>query len=140
MMKAAATSVAPAVADAGAAVAAPAPAPAPTPNYTPPPTAMPPAPTSMDTGGATPRSGGIKEFFSDVNVVDVAISAFIVGAVIYSIQYHKFMMMLEKTGYADLSTRIQRIESAMASAAKKQTEANAAGNGRIRRKRGVITL
>lgn len=140
-MKAAATSVAPAVADAGAAVAAPAPAPAPTPNYTPPPTAMPPAPTSMETGGAATRSGGgIRDFFSDVNIVDVAISAFIVGAVIYSIQYHKFMMMLEKTGYADLSTRIQRIESAMASAAKKQTEANAAGNGRMRRKRGVITL
>lgn len=140
MMKAEAISVAPAVAEAGAAIPAPAAAPAPTPNYNPPPTATPPPPSSMESGGAAPRSSGIKEFFSDINVVDVAISAFIVGAVIYSIQYHKFMMMLEKTGYADLSTRVQRIESAMASAAKKKSEVNATGNGRMPRKRGVITL
>ena len=76
-----------------------------------------------DSGGG----GGIKGFFNDINIVDVAISAFIVGGVIYAIQYYKFMMMIEKTGYADLSARIQKLESA-ALAAKKTAEVNAAGS------------
>jgi hypothetical protein len=76
-----------------------------------------------DSGGG----GGIKGFFNDINIVDIAISAFIVGGVIYAIQYYKFMMMIEKTGYADLSARIQKLESA-ALAAKKTAEVNAAGS------------
>ena len=71
--------------------------------------------------------GGIKGFFNDINIVDIAISAFIVGGVIYAIQYYKFMMMIEKTGYADLSARIQKLESA-ALAAKKTAEVNASGS------------
>lgn len=124
-------------------VAAAAPAPAASPNYTPPPTNLPP--TSMENGGGVePSSGGggsnkFKEFFSDINLLDVAISAFIVGGVIYTIHYYKFMMLLEKTGYADLSTRVQKLESSMA-AAKKNAEVNASGNGRMKRKRALITL
>lgn len=126
------------------------------PMYNPPPPPMPPAPAPaapaatpvMAEGGTTGSGGGsgftgkVKEFFSDINLLDVAISAFIVGGVLYAVHYYKFMMMMEKTGYADLSTRVQRLESQMA-AAKKNAEANAAGNGRMqpmRRKRALVTL
>ena len=133
-MAAAAITPPPPVAEAGAAVAPAAPA-APSPQYTPPPA---PAPT-MAEGGATSGGGGIKAFFSDINVLDVTISAFIVAAVLYSIKYHRYMMMLEKSGYADLSTRVQKLESAIA-AAKRKAEANAAGNGKMGKKRGLISL
>lgn len=133
---AAAAPTPPPVAEAGAAVAPAAPA-APSPQYTPPPT---PAPaTTMAEGGATSGGGGIKAFFSDINVLDVTISAFIVAAVLYSIKYHRYMMMLEKSGYADLSTRVQKLESAIA-AAKRKAEANAAGNSKMVKKRGLISL
>ena len=123
-----------------AAAAAPAPA-APSPQYIPPPSTMPSMAEGGDVGGAAPRKNPFKDFFSDINVVDVAISAFIVGAVIYSIQYHKFMIMMEKTGYADLSTRINRVENDIAVAKRKAaTEANASGNMRMRRKRALVTL
>ena len=138
-MQAAAQTAAP-MADAGAAV--PPAAPSPSPNYTPPPPAAPPAPAMADGGETGSASGGgIKAFFSDVNVVDVTISAFIVAAVIYSIQYHRYMMMIEKTGYADLSTRVQKLESSI-EAAKRKAEANAAGSGKpnMRRKRALMSL
>jgi len=138
-MQAAAQTAAP-MADAGAAV--PPAAPSPSPNYTPPPPPM-PSPSTMAEGGETGSGsgGGIKAFFSDVNVVDVTISAFIVAAVIYSIQYHRYMMMIEKTGYADLSTRVQKLESSI-EAAKRKAEANAAGSGKVnmRNKRGLMSL
>jgi len=107
------------------ATAAPAPMPAPAPA----PMQAAPMPMYADGGdmGDSGKSGGIKGFFEDINIVDVAISAFIVGGVIYAIQYYKFMMMIEKTGYADLSARIQKLESA-AQAAKKVAEANASGS------------
>jgi len=137
-MQAAAQTAAP-MADAGAAV--PPAAPSPSPNYTPPPPAAPPAPAMADGGEVKSSGGGIKAFFSDVNVVDVTISAFIVAAVIYSIQYHRYMMMIEKTGYADLSTRVQKLESSI-EAAKRKAEANAAGSGKMnmRRKRALMSL
>ena len=130
------------MADAGAAVQTA--APAPSPNYTPPPPAAPPPSASaMAEGGETSGGGGggIKAFFSDVNVVDVTVSAFIVAAVIYSIQYHRYMMMIEKTGYADLSTRVQKLESSI-EAAKRKAEANAAGSGKpnMRRRRALMSL
>jgi hypothetical protein len=116
---------------AAAPVAAPAPMPAPAPAP------MPAAPMPMyadggEMGDSGKSGGGIKGFFNDINIVDIAISAFIVGGVIYAIQYYKFMMMIEKTGYADLSARIQKLESA-AQAAKKIAEANASGNSKSRR-------
>ena len=115
---------------------------APSPNYIPPPPPAPSAP-AMAEGGETEggRGGGIKAFFNDVNVVDVTISAFIVAAVIYSVQYHRYMLMIEKTGYADLSTRVQKLESSI-EAAKRKSEANAAGSGKVnmRNKRGLMSL
>jgi hypothetical protein len=131
----------PEMAQGGAAPAAPAPA-AVSPQYIPPPSNL-PSPQMADggdVGGAAPRKNPFKDFFADVNIVDVAISAFIVGAVIYSIQYHKFMIMMEKTGYADLSTRLNRVENDIASAKKKSTEANATGGRFMRKKRALVTL
>lgn len=114
-------------------------APAPSPNY------VPPVPTtpipSMEDGGQTSFGSGIKSIFDDVNIVDIAISAFIVAGVLYSIQYHRYMMLIEKTGYADLSTRLQKLESSM-NAAKRKSEANATGSGTLnmRRRRPAMTL
>lgn len=117
---------------------------APSPMYTPPPPPMPPAAPAMAEGGAVEPSGGsgvgskIKEFFSDINILDVAVSAFIVGGVLYTVHYFKFMMMMEKTGYADLSAKVQKLENQMA-AAKKSAEANATGNG-AKRKRPLMSF
>lgn len=110
-------------------------APAASPNYVAPP--MPQTPM-MEDGGAM-KSNPVKEFFSDVNILDVSISAFIVAAVIYSIQYHKFMMMIEKSGYADLSSRVQKLESSF-NAAKKTAEINASGLAKSNRRRPMISL
>jgi len=143
MEAAAATPVAAPVAGAGAAM--PTPPPAASPQYTPPPTPQTSMPMMADGGSVEDGSGAankIKEFFSDINVLDVAISAFIVGGVLYAIHYYKFMIMMEKTGYSDLSTRIQRLESQLA-AAKKAAEMNAAGNAKspmMRNKRALVSL
>jgi hypothetical protein len=96
------------------------------------PTPASPATPVMETGGATTGGGGIKGWFRDINLVDVTVSAFVIGAVLYTVHYYKFMMMMEKTGYADLSGRVAKIEAELA-AAKKKTQMNAAGNMRGRR-------
>lgn len=91
-----------------------------------------PMPSSMAEGGdtAAPKSS-VKDFFDDVDILDVTISAFIVGAVLYSVHYYKFMMMMEKTGYADLNGRMAKLENNMAK--KAAAEANAAGGRKQRR-------
>lgn len=81
--------------------------------------------------------GGIKAWFKDINILDVTISAFIVGGIIYSVQYYRFMMMLEKTGYADLSSRIAKLESSIAA---QKAEMNASGNMDRMRRRPVMRL
>ncbi len=133
----------PEVPQASAGVATPPPAPqaAASPQYTPPPTNAPTMAEGGDTNTPAPRKNPLSGFFADINIIDVTISAFVVGAVIYSIQYHKFMMMMEKTGYADLSTRLNRVENDIASAKKKASEANASGGrGFMRKKRALVTL
>ena len=59
---------------------------APSPNYTPPPPATPPVP-AMAEGGETSggSGGGIKAFFSDVNVVDVVCKAVVVVGVVVGV-------------------------------------------------------
>jgi hypothetical protein len=97
-----------------------------------PPPMTPPATPLMEKGGATSSGGfggAIRNFFEDINIVDVVTSAFIVGGVLYAVHYFKFMMMMEKTGYADLNTRIQKIEAAN----KKQESATANATGNRRR-------
>lgn len=103
------------------------------------PVAAPPMPTpSFEDGGAVvEKKGGIKEWFSDINIVDVTISAFIVGAVLYTVHYYKFMMMLEKAGYADLNAKISKMQSAMDA---QKAEMNAAGRLENSRRRPVMRL
>jgi hypothetical protein len=98
------------------------------------PMAAPPmAPPPYEDGGAiVKKGGGIKEWFSDINIVDVAVSAVIVGAVLYTVHYYKFMMMLEKSGYADLNTKVAKLQSAVDA---QKAEMNAAGNGKLDRQR-----
>jgi predicted lipid-binding transport protein (Tim44 family) len=109
---------------------------------------MPQAPSPM--GGVAPMGGmpmngayinngggGIKAWFKDINILDVTISAFIVGGIIYAVQYYRFMMMLEKTGYADLNSRIAKLESSIAA---QKAEMNASGNMDRMRRRPVMRL
>jgi hypothetical protein len=98
------------------------------------PMAAPPmAPPPFEDGGAiVKKGGGIKEWFSDINIVDVAVSAVIIGAVLYTVHYYKFMMMLEKSGYADLNTKVSKLQSAVDA---QKAEMNAAGNGKLDRQR-----
>ena len=113
---------------------APPPAPAGVAPIAPLPVAAPPmAPSPFEDGGAiVKKSGGIKEWFSDINIVDVAVSAVIVGAVLYTVHYYKFMMMLEKSGYSDLNTKVSKLQSAVDA---QKAEMNAAGNGKLDRQR-----
>jgi len=98
------------------------------------PMAAPPmgAPFMEDGGAIVKNSGGIKYWFSDINIVDVAVSAVIVGALLYTVHYYKFMMMLEKSGYADLNTKVAKLQSAVDA---QKAEMNAAGNGKLDRQR-----
>lgn len=88
-----------------------------------------PAPVYSE-GGSIGSS--IKGFFSDINLVDIAISAFIVAGVIYSVHYYKYMMLLEKSAYRDLSDRLQKVESAALAQKKTEESMNASGNNRRR--------
>jgi hypothetical protein len=108
-----------------------------------PPMGMPPAPSMAtppmmaDGGAVIKRSGGFKEFFEDVNILDVTISAFIVASVLYTVHYYRYMMLLEKSGYQDLSARLGKIESAVIA---KKAEMNASGNMRNNKRRPVMRL
>lgn len=118
--------------------AAPAAAPMPM-AQNPPIPAAPPVSTMADGGSigdGDSGGGGVKGFFKDVNILDVAISAFIVGGVIYAMQYYKYMMMLEKSGYTALSERLQKVESSL-QAAKKTAEMNASG---MQKRRPVMRM
>ncbi len=112
---------------------APSPAAAPMPMAAPPPAAPAPA---MAEGGETTSGGGIRGWFGDINVVEVSVSALIVGVGIYAIQYFRLMMAMEKSAYNDVIERIGKLESA-ALAAKKTAEVNASGS---RGKRPVMRL
>jgi hypothetical protein len=108
-------------------------APPPAPVAAPPIAAPPMAAPSMEDGGAVvSKSSGIKGWFNDINIVDVAVSAVIVGAVLYTVHYYKFMMMLEKSGYADLSGKVAKLQSAMDA---QKAEMNASGNNKLDRQR-----
>jgi hypothetical protein len=121
-------------------VPAAAPAAAPMPMAQNPPIPAAPPVSTMADGGSVGEGdsggGGVKGFFKDVNILDVAISAFIVGGVIYAMQYYKYMMMLEKSGYTALSERLQKVESSL-QAAKKTAEMNASG---MQKRRPVMRM
>jgi hypothetical protein len=120
-------------------VAAAAPVAAPMPMAQNPPIPAAPVSTMADGGSVVDGDsggGGVKGFFKDINVLDVAISAFIIGGVIYAMQYYKYMMMLEKSGYTALSERLQKVESSL-QAAKKTAEMNASG---MQKRRPVMRM
>lgn len=97
------------------------------PPQAPPP--MPPMnPNYADGGemGGGNKSNPIKDFLSDINIVEAGLLALGVATFLYAIHYYKFEMQLSKTGYADLHGRMQKLESDMA---KKQKEANANAQG-----------
>ena len=105
------------------------------------PVAAPPMTTPpVDDGGAViKKGGGIKEWFSDINIVDVAVSAVIVGGILYMVQYYKFIMMLEKSGYADLNAKVSKLQSAL-DAQKAEMNANGANKVDRQRRRPMMRL
>lgn len=115
---------------------APVSTPAPAPAAAPMPMAAPPPAPAMAEGGETTSGGGIRAWFGDINVVEVSVSALIVGVGIYAIQYFRLMMAMEKSAYNDVIERIGKLESA-ALAAKKTAEVNASGS---RGRRPVMRL
>ncbi len=97
---------------------------------------MQPQQPTFEDGGATPsKTNPIKEFFSDINVVEAGIMALGVAAFIYAIYYYKFEMTMTKTGYADLNARLQKIE--VEEGKRKTAEMNASG-GKMKKKRMLI--
>jgi hypothetical protein len=112
-----------------------------TPPMATPPMATPPMGGVDDMGGGggafIKKSGGIKAFFEDINVLDVTFMAIVFGAIIYQVQYTRFMMMLEKSGYADLSTKLQKLESSIAA---QKAEMNASGRMDKMRKRPLMRI
>ena len=108
-------------------VSTPAPAPATAPMPMAAPAPMPMAAPAMAEGGETTGGGGIKAWFGDINVVEVSVSALIVGVGIYAMQYFRLMMAMEKSAYNDVIERIGKLESAQL-AAKKTAEVNASGS------------
>jgi len=97
---------------------------------------MQPQQPSFEDGGTTSaKSNPIKDFFSDINVVEAGIMALGVAAFIYAIYYYKFEMTMTKTGYADLNARLQKIE--VEEGKRKTAEMNASG-GKMKKKRMLI--
>lgn len=110
----------------------------PSPNYVPPIQPVPQGATpAMADGGATQSNygGNLKAFFSDINWLDIALSSFIIAAMVYSIKYHKYMLIIEKSGYTNLADRLNSLE---AKVSKKISEMNATGKGM--RRRAVVRL
>lgn len=111
------------------------------PMYTPPPAPQPPVPVAADgiqvpepvkTGG----SGGIREFFSDINLLDIGFSALLVGTLYYFTYYYKFQVQFSKNNFADLNGRVSKLESFAEAQKKKEQQANATGA----RKKGMLGL
>jgi hypothetical protein len=96
---------------------------------------QPPMNNSMADGGNVGRGNPFKDFFNDINILDITISAFIVAGVIYSISYYKFQMLKDQKGYAEISQRIATIESQIK---KVNSELNATGSNK--KKKPLICL
>jgi len=97
---------------------------------------MQPQQPMFEDGGTTSSKGNpIKEFFSDINIVEAGIMALGVAAFLYAIYYYKFEMTMTKTGYADLNGRLQKLE--VEEGRRKTAEMNASG-GKMKKKRILI--
>jgi outer membrane murein-binding lipoprotein Lpp len=81
-----------------------------------------------------PKKNPIKDFFSDINLVEALIMALGVAAFLYAINYYKFQMNLSKTSVADLNARISKLESDSEKRKAAERNANAAGGMRARKR------
>jgi hypothetical protein len=102
---------------------------------TPPPTFQ--SPTFEDGGdtGSKGKSNSIKDFFSDINLVEASILALGVATFLYAIYYYKFEMTMTKTGYADLNARLNKVELMTS---KIVAEQNANGKNTVRTRKRIL--
>lgn len=63
-----------------------------------------------DMGMESSRANPLKDFFSDINLVEAAILGLGVATFLYAIYYYKFEMTMTRTGYADLNARLNKVE------------------------------
>ena len=85
-----------------------------------------------DTGGSG-KSNSLKDFFSDINLVEAAILGLGVATFLYAIYYYKFEMTMTKTGYAELNARLNKVEL-MTSKIASEKNANAQNSARTRKR------
>jgi hypothetical protein len=86
----------------------------------------------MEKGGQT---NSIKDFFSDINLVEASILALGVATFLYAIYYYKFEMTMTKTGYADLNARLNKVELMTS---KIVAEQNANGKNSVRTRKRIL--
>ena len=92
-----------------------------------------------DTSGGSGKSNPFKDFFSDINLVEAGILALGVATFLYAIYYYKFEMTMAKTSYADLNTRMQKLELLESKRKSAEQNANGKNSGRNNpRKRMLI--
>jgi len=89
-------------------------------------------------GGMPNRVNPVGKFFSDINMVEAGLLALGVATFLYAIAYYRLEMAMSKSGYADLSARMQKMESEMAAKKAQEQAANANGMARRARKRMLI--
>lgn len=99
---------------------------------------MMPQPQPMANGGQMPRTNPVSKFFSDMNMVEVGLLAIGAAAFFYAIAYYRHEMAMSKSGYADLSARMQKLESEMAAKKAQEASANASGMARRTRRRMLV--
>jgi len=103
------------------------------PQYNPMQNNMPPMDNSYEMGGQT-KGNMFKGFFNDINILDIMLSAFIVGGILYVVYYYKHQMAKDKTMFTDFDNRISTIEKQVK---KVNAELNATGKNK---KRNVVRM
>jgi hypothetical protein len=98
---------------------------------------MPPS-QPMANGGMMGRANPVAKFFSDINLVEAGLLALGVATFLYAISYYKHEIQMSKSGYADLSGRMQKLESEMAAKKAQEMAANANSTARRSRRRMLI--
>ena len=87
-----------------------------------------------DTGGRR-YANSLKEFFSDINLVEAAILGLGVATFLYAIYYYKFEMSMTKTGYAELNARLNKVELLTSKIA---SEKNASGQNSVKIRKRIL--
>jgi hypothetical protein len=94
---------------------------------------MPIMDNSYEMGGQT-KGNMFKGFLDDINILDIMLSAFIVGGILYVVYFYRHQMAKDKTIFTDLDTRLSTIEKQVK---KVNSELNATGKTK---KRNVVRL